>query len=109
MFADDVGHEMYELCAMRLGANFFVALNDLGLGPWSIKYRYLRPQPADDATTKVHDESVRVSTCAQSKGAKSLVACGQRLERLGRRLGAGKVIVPAVFPTRVSARSMLRA
>jgi hypothetical protein len=107
MLANNVSHETHELDALRIDASLSV-LKDFGLCPRGIACRYLRSQPADDAAADVQDESIRVTTGAQREGAKSLVACSQRFERLGRRLGAGEVVVPMVFPTRVSARSMLR-
>lgn len=107
MVTHDVGQETYELCALRIDASL-VMLSDRGLDLRRVDYRDLRLQPADDAAAKKCHETLRITADAEHEGSKSLVACGQRLEPPGRGLGADEVIVPAVFPERLSARSILR-
>lgn len=107
MLTDDIGENTDQLCAFRIDASFAV-LRHLRRGLGRVEYRGLPSHPRDDATAEDRDEAVRVTTCTEHEGAKLLVTCGQRLERRGRGLGADEVIVPVVFPTRLSARSMLR-
>lgn len=107
MLTDDVGEQTHELCAPWIDGSIF-APRQLRLDLQRMGYRGLRLQPRDDATAKEYDEAIGVATGTQYEGAKLFVACGQRLERRGRRLGADEFVVPPAFPTRLSALSMLR-
>lgn len=108
MLSDDVGEEPDELCALWIHARV-VLRGDLRLGLRRVEHRGLhRPQPHDDATAKDGDEAVCVTTGAEHEGTEPLVAYRQRFACRGRELGADEVVVPAAFPRRLNARSMLR-
>ena len=104
---DDVGEQTDELCAPRIDGSILTP-RKLELDLQRLGYRGLRPQPRDDAAAKEYDQAIGVATGTQYEGAKLFVACGQRVERRGRRLSADEFVVPPAFPTRLNALSTLR-